>query len=426
MAINTYPSTSSTTTGTIASSSVVISSGLTANAAEGYYGSEYTVTKSLPRGVYQAYGNAMSYDEQEITVNGQKVILTSGTSINPITFVVTTAVSSYTVRVSSGWSRQTGQVSTFNLTTAVTGIAYGNGLFVAKSSGALYGAVSTDGLNWATSVMPGTNLQGSVYNQMSFANGYFMYGATPGTNLVISTDGLNWTTRTVLASNGLILKVTYGNGYYFAQTNNLYHAISTNLTTWASQTVPNFNSGNVAFVNNIFIGPGSNTIFVSTNATTWGTRTSPIQLPSGFAYNAGTYVMVGRDSSVQNIAVSTDANTWTLKASWSSGVNEIVYANGYFVTSGLVTGNLTGVFSSTDGNVWTSRVVGSSPGASSAYYLAGGNGIWVVANQNASGTARIYSAPNPAGYTFTGYDPAGQIYGPQTISFSGVNLDYYA
>jgi hypothetical protein len=92
-----------------------------------------------------------------------------------------------------------------------TGVAYGNGVFVAVShSNRVY---SSDGLSWSASA-PSTSDLSSVI----FANGKFMavLTATMSPALVSSTDGHYWTDVYFGGGGFQQTAVTYGNGLWLA------------------------------------------------------------------------------------------------------------------------------------------------------------------------------------------------------------------
>ena len=118
---------------------------------------------------------------------------------------------------------------------SITGLAYGNGVYVAASeallasSGGIY--TSTDGVTWTFRRSPSPFAQASLsqipgFSQVIFAEGVFLSfqsgwanegGATFGTRGAIhsSTDGITWTWRTHTDELVLNPPIIYGGGKVF-------------------------------------------------------------------------------------------------------------------------------------------------------------------------------------------------------------------
>jgi hypothetical protein len=103
-----------------------------------------------------------------------------------------------------------------------SGIAFGNGVFVAVSSTApSVCATSTDGINWTVRTTPFSS--GSVAANISFAGSLFF--SMMGSAVITSPDGVNWTTRTVPATGA----VNYLAGQYY-----IGGYVSSDLNTWTA------------------------------------------------------------------------------------------------------------------------------------------------------------------------------------------------
>lgn len=403
MSISTFPE-QGNFVGTVG---IYLSSGTTGTPAEGWTGFDITVNKQLARGIYTGGGNN-SY----VTVNS--------TTQPASSFVITTAVSSLVYKVRGSWN----STALNTIPSTFSGLVGAGGRFVGRTITTTNGMwVSTNGVNWTTlGSAPTENVvSGSNYyvNRLTFANNLYItpqYGTVNG-QIASSTDGITWTTRLVITSTLQWNAVAYGANYYvtWSTATTPTVAISTNLTTWATQAYNGIASlTNLSFVGNVFAAGGATAghVVISSNGTTWATRnTGTGQAVYSVAFGNNTYVAVGV---AQTIAISTDLTTWTLKTptvlNSTPTLSSITYANGYFVTAGdsiNVGGQFSsGVFSSTDGNVWTSRY-------SLGNYVVFSSNIYVTAGNNA-GTA-IYYAPNVAGYAETG----GTV-------IQGYAMDYYA
>lgn len=120
----------------------------------------------------------------------------------------------------------------------ITGIAYGNEVYVAvgkrNSSGAI--ASSTDGVFWT---LEHEELGSYTFSSVSFGNGKFVTKRTypsPGTNFFTSADGKSWST-TKYSPAVLGAPIHFGNGTFLISQSGV-HYTSTNGTTWTANAVP--------------------------------------------------------------------------------------------------------------------------------------------------------------------------------------------
>jgi hypothetical protein len=230
-----------------------------------------------------------------------------------------------------------------------SGIAYGNGRFVAVSNGSTTLRHSTDGITWNSVTVGSLGLSGIVYangkfvavggqlldnfvtnvevstdgiswtrynpafeiqaKSITYGNGLFVAVAFggPGNRVMTSPDGINWTQRTPSANNDW-QSVAYGNGKFVAVSSNGTNRVmySTDGISWTGLAV-NLNSNAITFAEGKFT-TGTN---YSTDGITWtGTTISPI-IPFGITYGNGIFVAVGQ-AGTDRIAISEDAISWTL------------------------------------------------------------------------------------------------------------------
>ena len=232
-----------------------------------------------------------------------------------------------------------------------SGIAYGNGKFVAVSNGSFNLLHSNDGITWETVTVGSYGLSDVIYADGKFvAVGAQYSGADLITNVEVSTDGINWT-RYNPFTNGIAPKaITYGNGLFVVVGNLGSNRLMTSPDgiTWTLRSVlgNDDNWQSIAFGNNLFVAIansgdnktmyssdginwtavaanlGSNAITFgegkfttgtnySTDGITWiGTTISPI-LPYGITYGNGIFVVVGQ-AGTDRIAISEDATSWTI------------------------------------------------------------------------------------------------------------------
>ena len=137
-------------------------------------------------------------------------------------------------------------------------VTYGNGLFVAVSSG-VGGKVMTspDGINWTLRT---SNDAANGWKGVTYGNGLFV-AVTSGGNVATSPDGVNWTLRTppYIYWYG----VTYGNGLFVA------------VTDWAT-------------------GNGGNNVMISPDGTNWTPETAIDNVWQSVTYGNGLFVAVSR------------------------------------------------------------------------------------------------------------------------------------
>jgi hypothetical protein len=300
-----------------------------------------------------------------------------------------------------------------------TGVAYGNGKFVAISgvssisSGGDVAAISTGGGSWTRVFMP----RRAEWTGITYGNGVFVaisYSYFSGMQLVVgdvaavSTDGTNWIETKLPSSSGW-LGITYGNGKFIATSNGSEIAVSTNGYDWVLGSMPSsarwkgITYGNGKFVA-VVDGPGqyvsgsgwTNNAAYSTDAVNWTHSTLP-ENPEGatvywegVAYGNGKFVAVAGATESKHVAYSTDGITWTSSLMpytliWSN----IAYGGGMFVavSSGGGPSHSLGygtnaLATSQDGVSWIGRSTGTIAAWTSIVY--GNDRFVTVANSQAN------------------------------------------
>ena len=264
-------------------------------------------------------------------------------------------------------------------------VTFGNGTFVAVSSGPSGSAVdrvmtSTDGVTWtATSAASDTTWVSVIYG-----NGTFMAVATSGA-VMTSPDGTTWTLTT---GTGFDTRaVAFGNGAFVAigRSGNRLASSTDNGSTWTAGTgsySTTWYGG--TFGNNMFVAVGAPTggvadaIYSNASGTAWtpsthiyGVSGVPLHIWNDVAFGAGQFVAVGQRAPGFRVMTSSDAATWTERATpvdnaWES----IVYADGQFVA---VADNGTGdrIMTSSDGVAWNLQADPGSYGWQSITYGSG-------------------------------------------------------
>jgi len=230
-ATNYYLATSS---GTFSSTPPSFTSGTGASGTYGvnltYVGTQATVTPTLTNTGVSSYAiNQIGYGYTStptitITDLAAKFVAISGT-----TATAYLAPSS----IGSAWTAGNGLP-----TAGFTGLAYGNGVYVAVGiySGTSAIASSTDGITWVNRTAPGVATQ--VYSSVAFGQmgpgssatttGMFV-AVTSGSNVTAySTNGVSWVAGGNLPSVASWSSVTYGNGRFVAV------ASGSNLTAYSN------------------------------------------------------------------------------------------------------------------------------------------------------------------------------------------------
>jgi hypothetical protein len=248
------------------------------------------------------------------------------------------------------WTRQALDTPSIN---GMSGVAYGNGQFVAVESGAwrresrVYTSVS--GTAWQQSTtMPASELP--VIDRVFFGGGTFLAvgqepnpSVAPGYHWLVmtSSDGVSWTRHSGPTNSGesyYLNAATYGNGIYvvggWSQLPEQQGLVltSTDLTTWVAATgfpftvVQGFTYGK-----GLFVAAGSS-IATSSDGVQWTNQSSGVQSGlSGVAFGGDSFAAVGEP---QLILSSTDAINWTQHATRVDGFQGITYGKGSFVAVG--------------------------------------------------------------------------------------------
>jgi hypothetical protein len=148
--------------------------------------------------------------------------------------------------------------------TSWTGIAYGNGTFIAVAGVGQSGAYSYDGINWNFINLPSAT-GGATIKFITYGNGFFIVTNYVSTAIDYSRDGINWLTSNRSSSFSIHTGLAYGNGIYsilnFDEASFSYDGInwlnSNNITSSGFEAV--------AYGNNKFVAVSTNTPAVATN-----------------------------------------------------------------------------------------------------------------------------------------------------------------
>lgn len=269
-------------------------------------------------------------------------------------------------------------LSSFNA--GVTGIAYGNTLFVAVAQDSGWEVEYSSNLyaTWSQTTTLGNTSQMNCIDYQPANNAFVAAGV--GGAIQTSTDAITWTNRTTANTNQMQgIGVTSGTTVLVGNGGAIQ--TSTTLAAWTNRTTANTNTMfDVAYSSglNLWVAVGDGGAIQTSpgTLTTWTNRTSA-NTTAGALYRvvfaAGQYVAVG-----DSIQTSTNGTTWTNRTKYSaSPLKALVYANGFFV-AGSSTGEIE---VSTDGNRWQLTPLSFSNGTE-IKDMTVGNGIIVIAGMN--------------------------------------------
>jgi hypothetical protein len=293
-----------------------------------------------------------------------------------------------------------------------TGIAFGNGVFVAVTAAAVSIMSSPDGINWTFPAFPSTP---SNWNDVIFAGGQFV--AVGIGKIMTSSDGMTWTLQTLPAGPPATTNwaaLAYGNGTYVCVANT-----GTGDRTMSSPDGINWTShpaaaaltwSSLSFGNNMFIAgaasglPTTNTIMTSTdNGVTWTQQTHPSLPGVGRITWMGTEWLGQPSSQAASgpwpLLHSTDGINWTLTTETQPTLAPFV--NGQFIRtsgSGILAATIQ---TSPDLINWTDR----GPSLSGIAQFAYGNGTYVGIGQG--GPDRLITSPDSINWTWRVPSPIG-------------------
>ena len=197
---------------------------------------------------------------------------------------------------------------------------YGNGNYIAVGDGVA--SISTDGLNWTSAGAPDLS-----YTGIAYGDGVWIAVAEGGDTAIKSTDdGDSWTTIT-LPSGSDWSDITYGKGKFVAiaesSSSNTESAYSADGgSTWTESSMPG-GAYSVAYGNNRFVAiegnfDGSNNSFISFDGETWYQGNLPSASDwQDVAYGQGLFVAVAKNSG--NCATSADGIVWEENSLSGSG-----------------------------------------------------------------------------------------------------------
>ena len=271
-----------------------------------------------------------------------------------------------------------------------SGVAYGDGLFVAVSTnGTNRVMISSDGINWTEQLVPDR-----TWSDIAYGNGLFVAITSDSDagdkRVMTSPDGINWTERSVPIKDWM--RITYGDGLFVAGAFAFGTGISDAIMTspdginWTQRThdpTVNFVTlFSVAYGNGMFIASTySDKILFSTDGIVWNTRQLPITNKDSnwkdITYGNGVFTMIsGSDTNNKTVMTSSDGENWNLhQLETSYNFTQIKYDGGLF----LVIDGSDNILSSLDGVNWSEV---SSPEGCGWRDTAYGDNLFVAVNDD--------------------------------------------
>lgn len=223
---------------------------------------------------------------------------------------------------------------------------------------------------------------------VTFANGIFVGVGDSGV-VSISSDATNWTESATATTNKLN-GIAYAGGLFVAVGDGGIVETSGDGWNWVLRASGTTNSLTaIAYANGKFVAVGSSAVIYSPDAVNWSPAISGLTGATGVTGGSAGFVAVG---STNQVFFSANGSTWTSQLLTAPGSvffgaplqNAIVtYANGaYLVGSYRYATSMsvdTFIFRSTDGNFWTTNVLGniftSTLGFAFDYFLTGNNTV---------------------------------------------------
>jgi len=230
----------------------------------------------------------------------------------------------------------------------LTGVAYGNGKYVAVRSVGSFNSDNTaevitslDGINWVTGSQKGEYdglyLNGSALKSVIYGGGQFVavgarefYEANP-TTILTSTDGETWTYRTPAEGVTGSIAVAYGNGKYVTCNTSEKGQYSTDGINWVYSSMPTASYTDMAFGNGRFIAVSSNfTASYSTDGINW-TPSYVTASMYGIMFDGTKFVACGYEGPY-GIYTTTDGISWTQHSTGNdNNWGTIAYGDGKYV-----------------------------------------------------------------------------------------------
>ena len=206
------------------------------------------------------------------------------------------------------------------------GLAFGNGVFVAITNRDSV-VVSSDGVSWTKHKITGVT---EAYT-IGFGNGKFIIVADD-TKILYSVNGTTWTTSaSTVGANQVESKAVYGSGRWvivgFTKSYNSVDGVSWVSVPSAALTADFYQTG--AYGNGRWVYVDNSFSYTSTNSTVWTKTALPSSDPTaerGFTFGQGKFML----SIGEKIYSSLDGVTWTQVHTATADMTFAAYGNGIF------------------------------------------------------------------------------------------------
>ena len=290
--------------------------------------------------------------------------------------------------------------TTVSNTTAIsfTGVAYGNGLYMAanyNSNGSNRPTISSNGSFFYLATNTASSSPYYQYGVLYALGKFVLYGYQQGSNswMATTTDGISWVQGPNDGNGWTAYCMVYGTKFVVGAFDANYGAVkySTDAVTWSGGNIPFTSTGSPvqavcwnSTTSRYLMSNGGETA-ISTDGATW-TKT----YSSGF-YKLGVIGSLYVGSNGNGSYTSTDGTTWTLRN--SVAISNYNYGGQLPTVNGAVyiTGN-SGVWSSTDGITWSIVNFSGTSGVNTTTVTGANNRVWVGA-YHTYGTGLLSSSP---------------------------------
>jgi hypothetical protein len=328
----------------------------------------------------------------------------------------------YPINTWTASAQQTNVAVTQLASLQYTGIAYGNGVFIAVANNSATPYISSDGVNWtAGGSMTLTTASAIAFGNIGGTNYWItLFAGLTGTSSVFNystNNGVSWTSA-AMPSTSTWIAIAFANNTFVAiaggsavSTATAYSTTGTSFV--AGGALPNSAlwisiAGGLISATNYFVavagysGNSTATAYSTNGGVTWASMTSASNAPyQSVAYGNSRFVAVSGGTTRGGVAAGSANSTViysTTGTSWVASSNyalqqwcSVIYVNGYF-TSLNKTGGATARNSwSTDGITWNQATVLSNGGGSTSVSCAASSGtlgVYVDTSTTSSGATR--------------------------------------
>jgi hypothetical protein len=276
------------------------------------------------------------------------------------------------------------------LLTDLCDVAWGANRFVAVGDSGLVLA-SSNGIDWVKCVS-GTQRK---LNCVAYGESTFVAGGDSGA-IAISSNGIDWNSTTI-NNNPMFTKIIWGNGRYVALGDRICMT-SVSGTSWTkSILVPLVPVSCIAYGNNRFVAGGYDSHATSQDGINWtagnlGASVNNIMSIDQLVWGNNQYLGFGTEQSTSGLFSSSDGLVWSSRrgSTLLNDVSEIVWNSNQFIACGINGFNSDStIATSSDGQAWALHQTGV-PWLNGIAY---GNGLFVAVGNTGAIVTSLSSAP---------------------------------